>query len=139
MNPIFKNIIAIIIGLAIGSLVNASIIELGYIVFPMEGIERSNMEELTVVMENFTAINFTFPFLAHALGTLIGALITYLIAGSHKMKFALATGFIFFLLGIAVSFMLPAPAWFIALDLIFAYIPMGWLGGKIAQSSSKKK
>jgi hypothetical protein len=24
--------------------------------------------------------------------------------------------------------MIPAPAWFIALDLLFAYLPMAWLG-----------
>ena len=28
----------------------------------------------------------------------------------------------------AASFMIPAPTWFIALDLLAAYIPMAWLG-----------
>ncbi len=41
----------------------------------------------------------------------------------------------FFLLGgITNVFLLPAPVWFAALDLIGAYIPMGWLGGKLAKS-----
>ena len=29
--------------------------------------------------------------------------------------------------GVAASFMIPAPAWFIALDLLAAYLPMAWL------------
>ena len=33
--------------------------------------------------------------------------------------------------GIAASFMIPAPAWFIALDLLLAYIPMAWLAVQI--------
>jgi len=28
-------------------------------------------------------------------------------------------------------FMLPAPTWYIAADLIGCYLPMAWLGGKI--------
>jgi len=28
--------------------------------------------------------------------------------------------------------MLPSPLWFAVLDLIVAYIPMGWMGGKLS-------
>jgi hypothetical protein len=31
-------------------------------------------------------------------------------------------------------FLLPSPTWFTALDLICAYIPMGWFAGKLAAS-----
>jgi hypothetical protein len=34
--------------------------------------------------------------------------------------------------GIVNAFMLPAPVWFIVVDLAGAYIPMAWIGGKIA-------
>jgi hypothetical protein len=37
-------------------------------------------------------------------------------------------GVIFLCGGVAASFMIPAPAWFIALDLLAAYLPMAWLG-----------
>ena len=43
----------------------------------------------------------------------------------------------FFLLGGIVNvFMLPSPAWFTVLDLVGAYIPMGWLGGRWAGASA---
>ena len=39
---------------------------------------------------------------------------------------------IFHLLGgIAAAVMIPAPLWFIVVDLVLAYIPMAWLGAKL--------
>ena len=40
-------------------------------------------------------------------------------------------GVVFLLGGIAASFMIPAPAWFIVLDLVVAYLPMAWLAGRL--------
>jgi len=40
-------------------------------------------------------------------------------------------GALFLAGGIAASFMIPAPTWFIVLDLVGAYIPMAWLGARI--------
>ena len=67
------------------------------------------------------------PFLAHAFGTLAGALAAYLIAATHRTQIAYVIGAVFLCGGIAASFMIPAPAWFIALDLLVAYLPMAWL------------
>ena len=71
--------------------------------------------------------HFLMPFLAHALGTLAGALAAYLIAASYKAPMAYAIGAVFLCGGVAASFMIPAPAWFIAVDLSVAYVPMAWL------------
>lgn len=131
MTPTVKNIIAIVCGWFIGSLVNMGLIEAGHTLIPIEGLDPNDMKALAKVMPSISAKYFIFPFLAHALGTLIGAIVTGLIAASHKMKFSLAIGALFLLGGIAVSFILPAPIWFIACDIIIAYIPMAWLGGLI--------
>ena len=72
------------------------------------------------------------PFLAHALGTLVGAYIAATIAVNHKMKFALVIGGWFLLGGIVNIFMLPSPIWFTVVDLAGAYIPMAYIGGKLA-------
>jgi hypothetical protein len=71
------------------------------------------------------------PFLAHALGTLAGALTAYLMAATQKAKLAYVIGAVFLCGGVAASFMIPAPAWFIALDLLAAYLPMAWLATRI--------
>jgi hypothetical protein len=60
-----------------------------------------------------------------------GALAVYLIAASYKAQIAYAIGAVFLCGGGAASFMIPAPTWFIALDLLAAYLPMAWLGIQI--------
>ena len=132
MKTIVRNILAIIIGWFIGSAVNMGLIETGHTLIPIEGLNPNDMNALAKVMPTLSAKYFIFPFLAHALGTLVGAIVAGWIAASHKMKFSLVIGALFLLGGIAVSFMLPAPIWFIACDIILAYIPMAWLGGLIA-------
>ena len=74
---------------------------------------------------------FIFPFLAHALGTLVGATTAGFIAVNHKMKFSLGIGVLFLIGGITVNYMLPGPIWFAIVDIVLAYIPMAWIGGKI--------
>ena len=133
MNPIVKNILAVIAGVLIGGTVNMGIIMLSGSIIPApEGVDPSDMESLKSSMHLFQPKHFIFPFLAHALGTLVGATVAALIATSHKMKFALAIGFFFLLGGTMMVFQLPSPAWFNVLDLAGAYIPMAWLGGKLA-------
>jgi hypothetical protein len=71
------------------------------------------------------------PWLAHALGTLVGALATFRLAASHKSRLAYLIGAVFFVGGVSASMMIPAPVWFIALDLIGAYFPMAWLAVRL--------
>jgi len=134
MNSIAKNILAVILGLIVGSVVNMGIIMIsGSIISPPEGADVTTMEGLKASIHLFQPKHFLFPFLAHALGTLVGAIITALIAASHKMNFALTIGLFFLIGGIINTFMLPAPTWFIVIDLMLAYIPMAWLGWKMTQ------
>ena len=138
MKTIVRNILAIIIGWFIGSAVNMGLIETGHTLIPIEGLDPNDMKALAKVMPTLSAKFFIFPFLAHALGTLVGAIVAGSIAASHKMKFSLAIGVLFLLGGIVISFMLPAPIWFIACDIIIAYIPMAFIGGKIAKKISEQ-
>lgn len=138
MNPIIKNILAVISGAIVGGVVNMGIITVsGSIIPPPEGADVTTMEGLKSAMHMFEPKHFLMPFLAHALGTLVGAFLAALIAATHKMKFALLIG-VFFLIGGTVNvFLLPSPIWFTILDLAVAYIPMAWIGGKIAGGISK--
>ncbi len=132
MNPIVRNILAAIAGIVIGSVVNIFLVNLGPTVIPApEGADITTMEGLKATMHLFKPENFLFPFLGHALGTLAGAIVAALIAATHKMKFALGIGAFFLIGGIANIFMLPSPVWFAVVDLVLAYIPMGWIGGRL--------
>jgi hypothetical protein len=138
MSPILRNILAVIAGWIVGSIMNMALIQVGHMVYPLEGVDPNDMEALAVVMPTLEANYFIFPFLAHALGALVGAAVAGMIAISHKMKMALVVGFLFLLGGIMVNYLIPGPTWFTALDLIVAYIPMAWIGGRIAGDRSKK-
>jgi hypothetical protein len=131
MNPIVKNILVVIAGLVIGSVVNMGLIMIGgSVIPPPEGVDVSNMESLKAAMPLFETKHFIFPFLAHALGTLAGAWIVARLATTHKTKLAWLIGGFFLLGGIINVVSLSAPVWFNILDLTLAYIPMAWLGGK---------
>jgi hypothetical protein len=71
------------------------------------------------------------PWLAHALGTFVGAILAALIAVGNKMRAAMIVSVLFLIGGIINVYMLPAPMWFNATDLLLAYLPMGYLGGKL--------
>ncbi|MEM1123371.1 MAG: hypothetical protein AAGJ18_23220, partial [Bacteroidota bacterium] len=103
------------------------------IVPPPEGVNPMDAESLKASMHLFEAKHFIMPFLAHAIGTLVGAFVVAKLAVSHHMKLAVGVG-VWFLLGgiVAAQMMSGAPTWFLVLDLIVAYLPMGWLGGKLA-------
>jgi len=137
MNPILRNILAVIAGLVLGSAVNMFFISLnGSVIALPEGADVSTMEGLKESMQLFEPRHFIFPFIAHAVGTLIGAYYAARIAATRKKMFAMVIGFAFLAGGIINVINLPAPAWFSALDLIAAYIPMGWLGGKLGDNRS---
>jgi hypothetical protein len=82
--------------------------------------------------------HFLFPFLAHALGAFVGALVAFFVAGSRRHVFAYTVGGLFFAGGIAACFMIPAPAWFMALDLLAAYFPMAWLAILLGRRLTEK-
>jgi len=91
------------------------------------------MDSLAANFHLFQPINFLMPFLAHALGTLIGAFIATKIAATYKLQFALSIGVLFLLGGIQMTTLLPAPLWFDIADVGFAYIPMAYLGYSMAK------
>jgi hypothetical protein len=132
MPRLLRNILAVLAGLIVGSAVNMAIVTFGpTVIAPPMGVDMSSAEGLARTMHLFEPRHFLTPFLAHALGTLVGALLAYLLAASHKKAFAWTIGVFFLCGGVMASVMIPAPAWFIATDLLLAYLPMAWLAIRI--------
>lgn len=129
---IIRNTVALLAGFFAGSIVNMGIVVVGPILIPPPpGVDMSTMESLAETIHLMAPINMLAPFLAHALGTLVGTTVACIISTNRKLVAGLMA--VFFLTGgIAASTMIPAPMWFIASDLLFAYIPMAWLGMNIA-------
>jgi hypothetical protein len=106
---------------------------------PPAGVDVNSAESLSNAMPFFEPRHFIMPFLAHAVGTLVGALAAYLIAASYKAQIAYTIGAIFLCGGVAASFIIPAPTWFIAVDLLAAYLTMAWLAIQIGTRMKRGK
>lgn len=133
MKTVARNILAVLAGAVVGSIVNMGLVNLGPVVVPLpEGADVSTMERLRDSMALFSPANFLFPFLGHALGTLAGAYVAARLAASHAMKLALVIGGLFLIGGIAAANMIGGPLWFVVTDLLVAYIPMGYMGAILA-------
>lgn len=133
MSPRVKNIIAVVAGIVLGSILNMGIIQIsGIIIPPPEGADLTTSEGLKAAMVQMKPKHFLMPFLAHALGTLFGAWIAARFAATRPTRAAMLVGGFFLLGGIAAAFMIPAPTWFLITDLVLAYIPMALLGAKLS-------
>jgi hypothetical protein len=129
-----KNILAVVLGIVVGSAVNMGLIVAGMkVVPPPEGVDVfKNPESLKENIHRFETKHFVAPLLAHALGTLVGAFVAAKTAASHHFQFAMLIGAFFFAGGVYMAYDLAAPIWSEALDLIAAYFPMAWLGCRLA-------
>lgn len=132
MGKAIRIILAVVGGMAVGSIVNMGLVMLSPLVIPPPpGVDVTDMDSLAESMHLFESRHFVFPFLAHAGGTLVGAFAAVMIAGGYRLKISMLIGSLFLLGGIANVMMLPAPGWYIGVDLIGAYLPMAWIGGRL--------
>ena len=112
-------VVVVVVGFLAGSAVNMGFILLGgHLVPPPVGSDVSSMDGLKAAMPLFGPANFVFPFLAHALGAVLGACVAALLAPGRSATLAWVVGGLFFLGGLANVFLLPAPLWFSVLDLV---------------------
>ena len=138
MSPMLRNALAIVAGVVVGGLVNSALIAIGPALVPVPaGVDTSTAAGLRAGMALLEPRHFLMPFLAHALGTLLGALATYLVAATHRARMAWAIGLVFLAGGLAASLMIPAPGWFKSVDLLGAYLPMAWLAIRLGSSARR--
>lgn len=140
MNPILKNILAVVAGLIIGSVVNMGLVSISGSIIPYpEGYDASTNESMKETFHLLQSKHLIIPFLAHAFGTFFGALCTALVAASRKMALSLLVAVFFFAGGLYMVMLLPSPTWFNILDLAVAYFPMAWIASYLAGGCLTKK
>lgn len=133
MKDIPRIVAAVTLGLIVGAAVNMALIMVGgALVPPPPGANVTDQESLRRAMPLFTARHFLFPLLAHAMGSLVGAHVAARIAPLAARRWALLVGAFFLVGGVQMARELPAPGWFLALDLALAYLPAAWLGARLA-------
>lgn len=133
MGVIVRNVLAVLAGIGIGSVVNMGLVMAGPALIPSPGgADVTTVEGLRASIHLFEPKHFLFPFLAHAIGTLVGAFVAARFGVGHPRRLAMVVGLVFLAGGIANVLMLPSPLWFTVLDLAGAYIPMAHLGARLA-------
>ncbi len=141
MSPIIRNILAVIAGGIFGGVINGGLISLlgGMVELPT-GVDPNNIEDIKNNIHLYSTTALLAPFAAHAIGTLSGAFMTARLAVSHHMILALFIGVLFLVGGFMMVQMIPnTPTWFKLLDLLGAYLPMAFIGGKIGMNSAKRR
>ncbi|MBX3736842.1 MAG: hypothetical protein KF715_09150 [Candidatus Didemnitutus sp.] len=139
MNSTLRNILAVVAGLIAGGFANMILISLGPRVFPPPaGMDMNDVESIRAHAHLLQPQHFVFPFLAHAANAFVGALAAYTVSASRHAVFAWAMGIVSLCGGIAAAFMIPAPKWFVALDLLVAYLPLAWLAIKVGEKVTAK-
>ena len=132
MGSKLKNVLAVIVGVVVGSIANMIVVMGGpAIIPPPDGVDVTDMESIRSSMHLFEFKHFIFPFIAHALGTLVGAYLATLIAASCRMAVAMVVGGLFLIGGIVNVTMIGGPVLFNVVDLVGAYVPMAWIGAKL--------
>ena len=132
MGSKLKNVLAVIVGVVVGSIANMIVVMGGPVIIPPpDGVDVTDMESIRSSMHLFESRHFIFPFLAHALGTLAGAYLATLIAASCRMAVAMVVGGLFLIGGIVNVTMIGGPVLFNVVDLVCAYVPMAWIGAKL--------
>lgn len=134
---ILKRTIIIVLSIFIGAQVNGAFLTLGTnLIPPPEGCNLNTMDGLKAAVPFLEAKHYLFPFFAHAIGTLISAVLITRFLKTQQFVFAMMAGVLFLIAGISMIIILPGtPIWFILVDLIGAYIPMAYLGYKLAFKS----
>lgn len=133
MHPALRNTIVVILSILTGGLLNGMIIEISpKLIAPPEGTDLTTEEGLIAAMKLMEPKHFLMPFLAHALGTLAAAWLIAKFAATRQTTLPYIAGFLFLIGGIMMVMILPSPLWFTLTDLLLAYLPMAWLGIKLA-------
>jgi len=137
MNPALKNILGLLIGAISAVLINGGIIAIGPMLIPLPPgaivpPPDANMTEAIEIMKKNEPLlgfrDYIIPFLAHALGSLLGAIVAVIISSTHKLTWGLLVSALHLVGGITMAYLLEFPMPFSAIDLIGAYLPMGYLG-----------
>jgi small basic protein len=128
MKSKIQNILGLLLGIIIGSIINMSIVTISGNLIPLPlGVNPEDVNSLRENTHLFESKHYIMPFLAHALGTFSGAFIASKIAVSKKKMYAYIVGLFFLIGGISAAYMIGTPILPTTIDLVLAYLPMAWI------------
>ena len=138
MKTLLVKTVAILLGCIVGMITMMLTHLLFFQLIPLpDGTTFGTPAQIAESVSKFELKHYLNPFIAHCMGTFIAAVTGGLIAFSYRRHTIAIIGLLFLIAGILNSFDIPAPLWYDALDLIFCYMPMAWLGLKVVEKIRK--
>jgi hypothetical protein len=129
MKKTIYTVLWVVLSLVFGSLINGLIIYIAPLIIKYpEGVSFATEASTIQSMKLLQPIHFIIPFVAHALGTFISTLLMAIYVKNNFLKLAFFISVLYLFAGVLNVIMYPSPIWFIVLDLVVAYIPLGYLG-----------
>jgi hypothetical protein len=114
-------VLATILGLAASWGVNMGILNFFMPVSAKAETSAEQYEAMLKAIESFTAVDYLIPLAAHVFGVLAGLIVARLICKTSNIPIWIVGGL--HMLGTVVNiFMIPAPTWFIIVDLVLPII-----------------
>jgi hypothetical protein len=108
-------ILATIIGLICGNAVNMGIV--GFANFPVAPTKPSEYEAYIAAMNALTVMDYLVPLAAHLFGILTGLLVARFICKTSNIPIYIV-GVLHLIASLILIFIIPAPGWFVVLDLV---------------------
>lgn len=128
-----RKILAVVIGLIAGSVVNMAIVMASHVLFPLpEGIDPNDMEAFKAHVEanGMETGALIMVLLAHSGGSLVSGFVCGLIARRAWYAAAIGMGILWLCGGAYMLTQLPSPIWFAVTDIVL-YVPAAMLGVKL--------
>lgn len=126
-----RNVIAVIVGLAVGMVVNMSLVMLNAnVLFPMpEGTDMNDPEQLNAWVATLPTAAFFVVMAAHLGQSFVGGWLAARLGSSRPMLLAMIVGLASLAGGIMSMMSIKGPAWFV-IELPL-YLVVAWLAGRM--------
>lgn len=129
-------LLGIVLGAVLGAMANMGVLAAASaLIPPPTGVDANDPASINAQIGDYSVPQLLVPFFAHAIGTLVGAFVAAKLNGSvgRGLRAAMVLGLLYLTGGAYMVSIIPAsPLWFDALDLGVAYLPMAYLGFKLA-------
>ncbi len=129
----FRSVLTIVLGFLAGALANGLMETVGHLWYPPPpGIDLHNPEQLRSIVEKLPVGALVMVLVAWSSGALVGGLVAALSARSRPALHAIIVGGLQMLCGGVTMWLIPHPAWFVAMSICLV-IPSAGLGAVIAR------
>lgn len=131
-------VLAVLGGMIAGSVFNMAVVMLSWAIYtPPEGVNMSDPASMGAYVQSLPMPAFLLILVAHAGGAFVGGLIAALIARRSPLVLGAIVGGFFMMGGLINALSIPAPLWFVVIDLA-SYVPCGMIGAKLVAPAATR-